>query len=321
MAEILTMGELIVEIMRVETDTELCDPALFKGPYASGAPAIFIDTVAKMGHSGAIIGGVGDDDFGKCLINKLNADGVDTSLVKINDSNFTGCAFVTYFADGSRKFIFHIAGTAAVDHPEVCSCKLKDTKYFHIMGCSLTADKKFGESIVELAEKLNSDGVKVSFDPNIRVEMLKNEDSLRPVKKLMEMASIFLPGKEELLMLTGCETLEDAVNKAFENANLEIHVVKNGSKGCSIYTRDDAFSLGVYPITPVDSTGAGDSFDGAFLCSLIDGKSVREAGKIASAAAALNTVAFGPMEGKISPETVSEMMNNNKMEAETICRT
>ena len=64
MAEILTMGELIVEIMRPKEDMPLDMAGTFLGPFPSGAPAIFIDTAARLGHSAAIIGGVGDDDFG-----------------------------------------------------------------------------------------------------------------------------------------------------------------------------------------------------------------------------------------------------------------
>ena len=117
MAEIITMGEMIVEIMRATVDEPLDRAGTFKGPYPSGAPAIFIDTVARLGHGAKIIGGVGDDDFGKCLLTRLEGDGVDVSDVIVNDRISTGCAFVTYFEDGSRKFIFHIGNTPAVLAP------------------------------------------------------------------------------------------------------------------------------------------------------------------------------------------------------------
>ena len=90
MAEIMTMGEIIVEIMRGEVDSPLDKAGIFKGPYPSGAPAIFIDTVARLGHKAAIVGGVGDDDFGKCLIDRLEGDGVDCSSIIKNDRISTG---------------------------------------------------------------------------------------------------------------------------------------------------------------------------------------------------------------------------------------
>ena len=61
MAEILTVGEILVEIIRGKVGIGLDESTTFKGPFASGAPAIFIDTVANLGHKAAIIGGVGDD--------------------------------------------------------------------------------------------------------------------------------------------------------------------------------------------------------------------------------------------------------------------
>ena len=89
MIEIWTMGELLVEIMRPRAGMTLYEPGEFVGPFPSGAPGIFIDTAARLGHSAAIISGAGEDDFGRCLLDRLQND-------------------------GSRKFIFHWDGTPAV---------------------------------------------------------------------------------------------------------------------------------------------------------------------------------------------------------------
>ena len=302
---ICTMGEMIVEIMRNEVDAPLNEAGVFLGPFPSGAPAIFIDTVAKLGHSAAIIGGVGKDDFGRCLTDRLTKDGVDCSLVGEYTEASTGCAFVTYFSDGGRKFIFHIGNTPAAMPKMPPKEKLPDADYFHVMGCSLMASEAFGREIVKTMHAFKEKGAKISFDPNIRPELLGNASL---VDEVMAVTSVFQPGVSELLMISGCDTVEDAVKKCFENEILEIIALKNGSKGCRIFTRDGEFSQGIYEVEPLDATGAGDSFDGAFLVALAEGKDVRTAAKIASAAAALNTAAFGPMEGKISKESVAAMM-------------
>ena len=62
----------------------------------------------------------------------------------------------------------------------------------------------------------------------------------------------------------------------------------------------------------MDATGAGDSFDAAFICGLVQGKSLKEAAQMGAAAGALNAAAFGPMEGDISPETVKNMIRENE---------
>lgn len=116
MAEIVIMGELLVEIMRAEEDVQLYETGkYFRGPFPSGAPGIFISTAARLGHSAAIISGVGNDDFGKNILDRLKEVGVDCSRVLISDEASTGAAFVTYFKNGDRKFIFHINHATGVD--------------------------------------------------------------------------------------------------------------------------------------------------------------------------------------------------------------
>lgn len=315
MADIITMGEIIVEIMRANVDEPLNEAGTFKGPYPSGAPAIFIDTAARLGHSAKIIGGVGDDDFGKCLLDRLSGDGVDVSDVIKNDRISTGCAFVTYFEDGSRKFIFHIGNTPAVLAPAPAKEKLEGAKFFHIMGCSMMADLAFGRRIVDTMKCANEMGAKVSFDPNIRPELLKDPEAMDLVAEVMERTSVYMPGVSELLQFSGKETVEEAVNHYFQNPNLELIVLKDGSRGCHIYNREGkVFSFGVYKAKPVDATGAGDSFDAAFICGLIEGKSIEDATKLATAAATLNIAAFGPMEGKISRENVEAIIKENNIQ-------
>lgn len=109
-------------------------------------------------------------------------------------------------------------------------------------------------------------------------------------------------------MLMKKDTLEEAVRVCMEMENIEILALKKGAKGCTAYTKEDVIEAGVYPITPVDATGAGDSFDAAFICGLLEGKALEETVKMAAAAGALNTAAFGPMEGKISVENINKMM-------------
>ncbi len=102
MPEIWTMGEMLVEIMRPRAGMQLSEAGEFLGPFPSGA-AIFIDTVARLGHSAGIIGGVGRDDFGACITNRLRSHGVDLRFVQVVPDRSTAVAFVVYFVDGSRK--------------------------------------------------------------------------------------------------------------------------------------------------------------------------------------------------------------------------
>lgn len=304
---IYTMGEMIVEIMREKEDAPLDKAGVFLGPYPSGAPAIFISTAARLNHKSGIISGVGDDDFGKCLLDRLKKDGVDVSNVLIDKTTSTGCAFVTYFKDGERKFIFHIGNTPAAKAVPLSENDTPDADFFHVMGCSLMSSESFGREIVKQAKAFKDRGAKISFDPNIRPELLGNADA---VDEIFKITNVFMPGVSEILSFTGKDNVEDAVTECFKNENIEIIALKNGSKGCRIFARTESFEQGIYNVNVKDATGAGDSFDAAFICSLIDKKPLTECAKIASAAAALNTAAFGPMEGDISPENICKMINS-----------
>ena len=311
MAEIVIMGELLVEIMRPKEDIPLYESDYFRGPFPSGAPGIFISTAARLGHSTAIISGVGNDDFGKNILSRLKHDGVDVSRVIIPEDGHTGIAFVTYFADGERKFLFYMDNSPCVKAkaPENMS-GFEDTKYMHIMGCSLMADVTFAKEIIKFMNMLKSHGVKISFDPNVRLEMMKDRAVLDMLQEVFRNSSILMPGVSELKMFTGKDDIDEAIKSVFENPSLEILVLKNGSKGSKIYTRNGLeVEQPIYKVVQAVATGAGDSYDAAFICGLAEGKSLADAAKMGAAAGALNAAAFGPMEGNISPKTLAQVIS------------
>ena len=188
----------------------------------------------------------------------------------------------------------------------------EDTKYMHVMGCSLMSSVEFAKEIVKTVDMLKKNGAKISFDPNVRLEMMRDPVVLQILQEVSNKANILMPGVSELKMLSGEDDLDKAIKKVFESENLELLVLKNGSKGSRIYSREGLIvEQEVYKVEQKDATGAGDSYDAAFICGLAEGKSVAEAAKMGAAAGALNAAAFGPMEGNISPETIAKMIDEN----------
>ena len=308
MCEIWTMGEMLVEIMRPQAGMELCVPGEFVGPFPSGAPAIFIDTVARLNHSAGIMGGVGKDDFGKNILDRLKKDGVNTDYVFESENESTAVAFVTYFEDGSRKFIFHIGNTPAVRVKDFDIKDIESPKFFHIMGCSLMVREEFRERIINTAISFAQKGAKISFDPNIRPELLGNRTIDKLIGDVLDNCSVIFPGLEELRMITGMDGTEDGINKLFEHENMEIVALKKGSQGCTVYSRVQKIDCAEHKVDAVDPTGAGDCFDAAFLCGLLDDRSLKACARMASAAGALNTLKLGPMEGDISVDNLNKFI-------------
>ena len=308
MTEVLTMGEMLVEIMRPRSGMSLSDQGDFLGPYPSGAPAIFIDTVARLGHSAGIIGGVGKDDFGACILTRLRGHDVDVRWVLELPDRSTAVAFVTYFPDGSRKFIYHIDGTPAVMAEFPAEAARETPKFFHVMGCSLMANDRFRASIFDAVRAFYEKGTKISFDPNIRPELLAGRDVQELVGPVLDRCAVLLPGVSELQLLGGAENVKESIHALFGRKTLQTIVLKRGRSGACAYSREQSIEVPVYPVKEVDPTGAGDSFDAGFLCGLLENRPLAECLKVAAAAGALNAASFGPMEGNISARTVRDIM-------------
>ncbi|MGA9244386.1 MAG: sugar kinase [Silvibacterium sp.] len=175
MARIMTIGEILVEIMATERGQSFRAPGTLVGPFPSGAPAIFIDQVGRLGRAAGIIGCVGDDDFGWLNIDRLRRDGVDTRAIALLADAVTGSAFVTYTETGERHFIFNIANSASgrLSASSITESVLADCTWFHVMGSSL-----FSPGITAAVRKaigmVKRRGGVISFDPNIRPEILRS---------------------------------------------------------------------------------------------------------------------------------------------------
>jgi sugar/nucleoside kinase (ribokinase family) len=302
------MGEMLVEIMRPRAGMPLDSPGEFLGPFRSGAPAIFIDTAARLGQPAGIIGGVAADAFGDCLLKRLQADGVDVRFVERFPGKATAAAFVTYSEDGSRRFIFHIDGTPAVAPRFPLEAAAGAPAFFHVMGCSLMANDAFREEIFRAVDAFHAAGARISFDPNLRPELLGSRSLMSVIGPVLERAAVLLPGEAELRLLASEDDLERAAGRLFANPNLEVIVLKQGRRGASIFTRNAVLPVPVCPVDEVDPTGAGDCFDAGFLTGLLEGLPLAQCGRMAAAAGALNAAAFGPMEGRISRAAVQAMM-------------
>jgi sugar/nucleoside kinase (ribokinase family) len=310
--EIGAIGEALVEVMRTRVDDPLDRPSEFIGPFPSGAPAIFADAAARLGHSVGFIGAVGNDDFGSCILDRLRADGLDiTHCVRVPD-RATGVAFVTYFSNGSRRFLYHIAQAAAGQMPEPPADYLARMKYLHICGSSLSVSERMRNACYRACDLVRSIGGKVSFDPNLRPELLGGEEALRRIcAPVLGAASVVLPSGSEAELLTGVKGV-DAACQALLDRGADVVGLKRGPAGCTIYTRDERIEIRSYRVVAVDPTGAGDCFDAAFVVGLLEGLPLLEVGRLANAAGALGATRKGPMEGAFRRAEVEAFMRRNK---------
>jgi len=297
MKKVLTIGEIVVEILATSRGEGFLEPLELVGPFPSGAPAIFIDQLARQGGCGAIISGVGNDDFGRLNLQRLQHDGVDTTGVQVHDSAATGSAFVRYREDGCRDFVYNIRHSANQYIALNLHAKraVENADHLHVMGSSL-----FSEAIIELIdftlEDVKARGGTVSFDPNIRKEMLGFEPLKSALERVLAHTDLFLPSGDELFLFSK-ETEEEAALQDILKRGVKAVVLKNDKAGARCITREVDLSLPAFSVKEVDPTGAGDCFAGTFVVKWLQGWPVGDCLRAANAAGALAVTQRGPMEG------------------------
>lgn len=294
--DIVTIGGLLCEVMRKELDKPLDAPADFTGPYPSGDTPIMINAAAKLGANTAMVGVVGKDGFGKCVTDRLTESGVDCSMVRVEPGASTGVAFVCYFSDGSRNFLYHVreAAPGIMNEGDVDILKLSDAAWIHITGFTMSMSDSSAQAVYKIIREI-PDEVKISFDPNIRPEVLSVEEIKKLCAPVIERASVIFPSKSEAGMFTDAKDDEEGCRKWAAEGKLV--VLKNGEKGSIIYSGNETLEIPGFAVEEVDPTGAGDTFCGAFLTALCEGKTLKECGLFANAAGAMSVRKKGPMEG------------------------
>lgn len=295
----LTVGEILVEIMATTRGNGFREPQALTGPYPSGAPAIFIDQVARLGGGACIVATVGADDFGALNTERLARDGVDVSAIRTDERLPTGSAFVRYREDGGRDFVYNIATSAAggiVLTPEVRAATER-AGHLHVMGTALSIPGAW-EVIAFALASIRTRGGSLSLDPNLRKELAGPEVEER-FRRLVGEADLLLPSGDELVAASGIDGGGEgkAVEALLAMGVFEI-VLKRGANGSSFFGAGGArIDCPAFAVEEVDPTGAGDCFGGAYLTCRRLGMQPGPALRYANAAGARNVARQGPMEG------------------------
>lgn len=307
--QILTLGDLLVEVMRKELDQPLSRAADFVGPFPSGASAIFIDAAARLGGSTGYIGVAGADDFGECVVDRLRADGVDTSRVRYAPGYTTGTAFVAYRSDGSRKFVYHLSQSAAaqLNPDDIDPEYVQGAAFVHITGSALSMNESVRQACYKAVQLVKDAGGRVSLDPNIRPELLGIDRVREIVGPVMEACDLVLPSGAEATMLTG-DADEETACRHLVARGVSIVALKRGAQGSTVFTSTETIEVPSLSVTEIDPTGAGDCYGGAFVVGLLEGWELRRVAKFANIVGALSVTVKGPMEGAPSRSQVLARM-------------
>ena len=255
-----------------------------------------------------------DDDFGRLNTRRLAADGVDVSAIAVDPEAATGSAFVRYRADGDRDFVFNIKHSAngglALD--DAGRALIAGADHLHVMGSSL-----FSPAVVEATDAavvaIKAKGGSVSFDPNIRRELLTLPGMQAALARLLARCDLFLPSGPELHLFAESKDESGAVAEIL-GRGVKAVVVKRGAAGAEYHDAEGSLSQSAFPVEEIDPTGAGDCFGAAFVTFWLRGMSPAEALRYAAAAGARAVTRRGPMEGASTLDELDAFLARSEAE-------
>ena len=317
MAEVVCLGELLVDFVPLVTGTGLADAEAFRKA-AGGAPANVAAGLARLGVSAAFMGKVGEDGFGRFLADTLARVGVDVTPLRFTPRARTSLAFVSLAPDGDREFLFYREpGADTLFAPEdVDPGTIASAKTLHYGSISLIAEPSRSATLhaTHLAQQ---HGLTRSYDPNLREALWPSREAARAGLLLgLGHAQIVKISKEEVQFLTGREDVEPGV-RALWHDELLLVAVTLGRDGCCWFTRDGCGSVPGFAVASVDATGAGDAFMAGLLAGLLETPdaignpaSLDRICRFANAAGAITTTARGAIPALPSRAALDELLRS-----------
>jgi sugar/nucleoside kinase (ribokinase family) len=230
---------------------------------------------------------VGDDDFGRVALGRLNQAGIDTTGAIVDPSITTGVTIL--LPHGSERHMLTYLGSIAaltVDHLNLD--RLAQARHFHLS--SLYLQTALQPGLVGLFRFLKSAGLTISMDTNDDPDGTWGP----PLHDLLPLIDIFLPSEGEICRMAGEVDLDTAMHRIGEK--VPTIVVKRGRQGCRVKHLDQIFDVPGVSVVPVDTIGAGDSFDAGFLCAYLQGVDLETCARAGNITGALSTLATGGTE-------------------------
>lgn len=287
-ADIVAIGEPMIEFNR--TRSAAADTYLqgYGGDTSNMAIA-----ASRLGARVGYVTRLGDDAFGRLFMDLWAREGVDTSGVTIDAEAATGLYFVTHGPTG-HTFSYMRAGSAAsrlqpANLPESVLC---GARLLHASGISQAISAGACDAVFTAMEIARGAGALITYDPNLRLKLWPLARARAVILASLAQCDWCLPSQDDATLLFPHMSPE-AVIKACHHAGARGVVLKRGTEGCLVSDGQRCEAIAAHRVTPVDATGAGDCFDGAFAVRLLAGDDPFAAARYANAAAALATTGFG----------------------------
>ena len=288
MIDLICMGEPMLELNQQARAAELSYRAGHGGDTSNAAIA-----AARQGARVAYLTAVGVDAGGDSFLELWRAEGIDTSHVRQDAVNPTA-VYLVHHGDDGHTFQYYRRGSAASAYGpnHVPDAAVRDAKILFASGISQGISNSAADAVFHAIDVARGAGVRVAYDTNYRPSLWPAARASAIIHAAVSQSSIALPSLEDASLLTGLSD-PDAVVDFYLHLGPSLVVLKMGAAGTMLATPSERLRIAPFPCEPVDATGAGDTFCGAFLARLIDGDDAETAATYAACAAALSTTGYG----------------------------
>jgi sugar/nucleoside kinase (ribokinase family) len=294
--EIVVAGELFADLI-LSGFSEWPQPGkeIFANNFRreiGGGTAITACGLGKLGWRVAVLGIVGND-WGEWIKEELLRSNVETEWIAF-DSNEPTAFTVIATTPQDRAFLTYPGanrGFEALLMNAIRSNQFSGVRHIHLAYAPAL------ETASWLFEELHASGCTVSLDFGWREEWIREPNAL----KILHGVDLFFPNEIEARHLTNEENPEDVLN-SFRLAGLKRVALKLGARGAALLWDGDITFLEAHPVTPIDTTGAGDCFDAGFLHGWLRGETPRIRLQMANICGALSTTKYGGVAGFPTPE-------------------
>jgi sugar/nucleoside kinase (ribokinase family) len=259
---------------------------------------------ARLGLRVAMVGVVGDDPFGRFMLEAMAARGIDTTWCRIDPEMPTGATVI--LARPGDRAIFTALGTidavSAADVPEELIARAR-----HLHVGSYFLQPHLARDVPELFRQAHDAGLTTSLDPNDDPSKAWNSG----LDEALTETDLFLPNGAELAAIGGRDDpAEAAAAVAHRVQPTPVIAVKLGSSGALAVAEELVERTAAYGIEPVDAIGAGDGFDAGFISGWLDGASILRCLRMGAVCGALSTRATGGTAAQATREELDAALED-----------
>lgn len=264
-----------------------------------GAELNFVIGCSRLGLKSGWVSALGKDEFGRYIANFVRGEGIDTTEVQFVEGYPTSLNFKEISEDGSGRTFYYRnnSPTSVITEETLNEEYIKNAKILHVTGVFAAVDKKNPGVIKQAIKMAKKHGVKVSFDPNLRLKLWTLEEAKETLLQILPDVDIVLSGDEEAELLFGKHTLEEYID-IFKGYGIKTVVLKRGEQGSVGY--QDGETIYADPIKPkivADTVGAGDGFNAGFIYSYLNNSSLEKSLKFANLVGSMVVSVSGDNEG------------------------